>query len=222
MDNRKSTALSQSAMLFQNCLNLFVQCNLLQIIPYKATTSPKNPTATRIPAAAMFVGAAPALLEFEGTGELEAFAVGIGVGVALLVVDIVLLEYDFVIEDVVAVALPVPSASVVRLAATSSETIFGITVAATPATLMTQFCASGARELYHPGKPLALIWLWSMETNDGLLRAAVTVAGTPESLRDKKSVCFIQLSWPIENLVLDFMKGARKEKEPGDARKGVE
>jgi hypothetical protein len=170
----------------------------------------------------MFVGAAPALLDFEGTGELEAFVVGVGVGVGLLVLDIVLLEYDFVIEDVVVVALPVPPARVVRLAATLSETISGITVAATPAMLMTQFCASGARELYHPGKPLALIWLWSTETNDGLLRAAVTVAGTPESLRDKKSVCFIQLSWPLKNLVLDFMKGTRKEKEPGDARKVME
>lgn len=106
--------------------------------------------------AATFVGAAPALLDLEGTGVLEAFVVGAGVG--LLVVDIVLFEYDFV-EAVVVVAgaVPVPSPTVIKPAATSRETISGMTVAATPATLMSQFCASGTRELNHPGKPLALI-----------------------------------------------------------------
>jgi hypothetical protein len=211
----------KSAMLFQNSRNLFIQCSFLQIIPYKATTRPKNPTAPRIPAAAKFVGAAPALLDLEGTGELEAFVVGVGVVVALPVVDIVLLEYDFVVEDVVAGAVPVPPPIVVRPAATSSETISGITVAATPATLMTQFCASGARELYHPGNPLAMIWLWSTETNDGLFRAAVTVAGTPESLKDKKSVCFIQLSWRVKNGILDSFGVGEKRMNLGTVGKSL-
>ena len=106
--------------------------------------------------------------------------------VALLVVVIVLLEDDFVVEAVAVGAPPVPPPIVVKPAATSRETSSGITVAATPATPMTQDCASGARELYHPGKPLARIWLWSTEIAEGSLRAAVTVAGTPVSLKDSK------------------------------------
>jgi hypothetical protein len=125
---------------------------------YKATTRPKNPTAPRIPAATMFVGAAPALLELlEGVVEPEVVVlVTTAVGALVMVVN-VLLEYDVVLGDVVAGAVTVELPKVVMPASTSSEAISGIRVAAVIAMPITQDCASGGKVLYHAGKPLTRI-----------------------------------------------------------------
>ena len=141
---------------------------------YKATTRPKNPTAPRIPAATTFVGEAPAVLELEWAAVFEVFVGMAGDEVVLLTV---LLERGPVVGDVVADALPVPLPPVMESAAPCSEASSGIMVAATPAIMMTQDCASGDSELYHPGKPLARISLSSADISEGLARTAVTVAG---------------------------------------------
>jgi hypothetical protein len=137
---------------------------------YKAATRPKNPTAPRIPAATTLVGAAPAVLELDWAVGFEVFVAGARDVEALVPV---LVEGNPVVGDVVAVVLP----PVIEAAAFWREASSGIMVAATPAMAMTQDCASGGRELYHPGKPLARISLSSTEISDGFARTAVTVAG---------------------------------------------
>lgn len=142
---------------FQNANAVQYHAPFLKQLFHKAATTPKNPTAPRTPAAMTPVGAAPALLELDGAAELEAWVVATitEVVVALLVVIIVLLETDVVRADAVAGAVPVPLPLCVKPAPISSETSCGMMVAATPAILMTQDCASGARVLNHAGKPLS-------------------------------------------------------------------
>lgn len=178
---------------------------------HKATTTPKNPTAPRTPAAMTPVGAAPALLELEGAAELEACVVATEVVVALLVVIIVLLEDDVVIADVVAGAVPVPPPLGVKPAPISSETSSGMMVAATPAILMTQDCASGARVLHHAGKPLSwLIWYSNAETAVGFPRIAVTDDGIPNSLRIERSVWFVISPQLVKYMVRDLVGNSSK------------
>jgi hypothetical protein len=133
-----------------------------------------------------FVGAAPALLELvDGEAGLEVCVVVMTceVVVALVVAIIVPLDCEVVEADVLAGAVAVELAKVVRPASTSSEAISGIMVAAVIAMPRTQDCASGARVLNHAGKPLSRIWLWSIEMAEGSPMTPVSVAGTPPSLR---------------------------------------
>jgi len=203
-------------MLFQICRT----CPCSALSPndtiYKATTRPKNPTAPRTPAATTFVGAAPAVLELDWAAGFEVFVAVAGVVVALL---IMLLEGDPVVGDVVADTVPLPP--VIDSASDPSEASSGIMVAATPAIMMTQDCASGGSELYHPGKPLARISLSSTEISEGLARTAVTVAGISViTLREGgKLVSFITFLSAVECMFCMNEDPSRSEHSP-DTMKG--